>query len=314
MRVASLQSASTDAARAKWRSSSSSRRISNSAFSEFSTSTSRFAPDARDLAAELGADRAAGAGDEHGAAAQVGAHAVDLDAHRVAAEHVLDAHLAHLPHQVHAAGQQLEGRRQRAHRDAALAAGGHDLLAQRARRGRDRDDHLVRLHAVEDRAAGCRGAEHLDARDAHALLARVVVDEADRRAPQPGVAAQLERHLLAAVAGAHDQHLGRRPLEDRAARRAARRPRARRSARRSRTRARAGSRARARRGAGRACRSRTGTARRSARRVETTTAFRIDSKSFWSTKRQSFEYSPNIAKITSFIATVSAIVSAEQVS
>ena len=44
MRVASLQSASTATARAKWRSSSSSRRISNSAFSEFSTSTSRFAP------------------------------------------------------------------------------------------------------------------------------------------------------------------------------------------------------------------------------------------------------------------------------
>ena len=92
-------------------------------FSAWSTSTSRFGPHARDLAAQLGADRAAGAGDEHDPAAQVGAHAVDLHAHRLAAEHVLDLHLAHLAHQVHAAGEQLERRRQRAHRDAALAAG-----------------------------------------------------------------------------------------------------------------------------------------------------------------------------------------------
>ncbi len=42
---------------------------------------------------------------------------------------------------------------------------------------------------------------------------------------------------------------------------------------------------------------------------ETTTAFRIVSKSFWSTNRQSFEYSPNSAKIASFIATVTTIVS-----
>ena len=63
------------------------------------------------------------------------------------------------------------------------------------------------LHVVEHaRQVGGR-AEHLVAGDAHALLARVVVDEADRRAAQAGVAAQLEGHLLAAVAGADDQHL-----------------------------------------------------------------------------------------------------------
>ena len=42
---------------------------------------------------------------------------------------------------------------------------------------------------------------------------------------------------------------------------------------------------------------------------ETTTAFRIVSKSFWSTNRHSFEYRPNSAKIASFIATVTTIVS-----
>ena len=52
------------------------------------------------------------------------------------------------------------------------------------------------------------------------LLARVVVDEADHGAGELGVAAQLERHLLAAVAGAHDQHLGVGPLHQRLAQRA----------------------------------------------------------------------------------------------
>ena len=53
--------------------------------------------DARDLTAQLRADRAAGARHEHGLLGQVGAHAIELHVHRLAAEHVLDAHLAHLP-------------------------------------------------------------------------------------------------------------------------------------------------------------------------------------------------------------------------
>ena len=55
--------------------------------------------DARDLAAQLGADRAAGAGDEHDAAGEVAADAVELHPHRLAAEHVLDLDLAHLAHE-----------------------------------------------------------------------------------------------------------------------------------------------------------------------------------------------------------------------
>ena len=289
MRVASLQSASTGAERAKWRSSSSSRRISKSAFSEFSTSTSRFAPTRAIWRQSSAPIEPPAPGDEHGAAAQVGAHAVDLDAHRLAAEHVLHAHLADLPHQVHAAGEQLEGRRQRAHRDAALAAGGDHLLAQRARRRGDRDDHLVGLDAVEDARQVGGLAEHLDAGDAHALLARVVVHEADRRAAQArGCGAA---RTPPAGRRCRPRRSAPRSPRARGSRRARGAPRSRapRSARRSRTRARAGSRARARRAAGRDGRSRTGTAPRSARPWRPTTAFRIDSKSFWSTKRQSFE-------------------------
>ena len=61
---------------------------------------------------------------------------------------------------------------------------------------------------------------HPVARHEHALLARVVVHEADHGARQLGVAAQLEGHLLAAVAGADDQHLVAGPLYERASQRA----------------------------------------------------------------------------------------------
>jgi hypothetical protein len=52
-----------------------------------------------------------------------------------------------------------------------------------------------------------RGAHHLEAAiDAHALLARVVVDEADRAEVELGVAQQLAQEQPTAVAGADDQH------------------------------------------------------------------------------------------------------------
>ena len=51
---------------------------------------------AGDLAAQLGADRAAGAGDEHGPAGQVAADGLDLHPHRVAPQHVLDLDVAQL--------------------------------------------------------------------------------------------------------------------------------------------------------------------------------------------------------------------------
>ena len=52
--------------------------------------------DAADLAAELRADRPAGTGDEHDLARQVGADAIELHPHRLAAEHVLDLDVADL--------------------------------------------------------------------------------------------------------------------------------------------------------------------------------------------------------------------------
>src|SRR6185503_13571061 len=77
---------------------------------------------ARDLPAQLRADRAARAGDENGPVVQVRAGGPDLELHRLAAEDVLDLNLTHLAHQVHRAGDELEHARQRSHGNVAPAA------------------------------------------------------------------------------------------------------------------------------------------------------------------------------------------------
>ena len=165
--------------------------------------------DARDLARELLADRAAGAGDEDDLAVEVRADAVELHPHGLAAEDVLDLDVAHLAHRGRAGLQQLEDRRQRAHRDAALAAGAHDVRAHDAGRRRDRDRDLVGLDLLEDPPELGRRAEDLDAVDAQARLERVVVDEADGLEAELGVAQDLAQDEAAAVAGADDEHAAR---------------------------------------------------------------------------------------------------------
>jgi hypothetical protein len=181
---------------------------------------------ARDLARELGADRPAGAGDQHGLAGQVGAVALEVHADRLAPQDVLDLHLAHLPHDVAAALQQLEDRGQGPDGDPALAAGAHHPRAQRARRGGDRDRHLVGLDVVEHAAeVGAGVAQHLHAVDALPAEARVVVDEPDRVEPEGRVAQDLAQHQPAAVPGPDDEdppgvlaraEAAQRPLVDRA--------------------------------------------------------------------------------------------------
>ena len=164
------------------RSSTSSRSISNRLSSAWSSRTSRLGPDARDLAAQLGADRAAGAGDQHAAAGQVAAGQLGLHPHRLAAEHVLHPHLAHLAHELGAVLEQLEDGRHRAHRDAAGAARADDARAQRAGRRGDGDQHLVGLDVVEharELVAWCR-APRARGRPARAACAR------RRRRSRPG--------------------------------------------------------------------------------------------------------------------------------
>jgi hypothetical protein len=166
-------------------------------------------PDSGDLPAQLGADRPAGARDEHDLVLQVGAHAVQLHHHRVAPQHVLDPHFAQLPGELDAAAQELEHRRQRPHRDVALPAGGHDLGPQDAGGRGDRDDDLVRFLAVEDLPDLVRRAQDLHPRRGHVALPRIIVHEPDRPRAEVRVQTQLPHHHLAARSGADDQQAAR---------------------------------------------------------------------------------------------------------
>ena len=92
-----------------------------------------------------------------------------------------------------------------------------------ARGGRDRDQQLVGPPVAEQVRQLVGRAEHADAVQAQVLLARVVVDEADRRVAEGGRAQHLLQHQLGGVAGADDDHLlaarddraALRPLDDR---------------------------------------------------------------------------------------------------
>ena len=180
--------------------------------------------DARDLAAELGADRAAGARHEHDLALQVVGDRLEVDLDGLAPEHVLDLDGAQLAGEV--------ARRPRRDRRAlgsvltGTSSGARrldDPRAQLARGGRDRDQHLVRPSVADDvREVGGR-AEHADAVEAQVALARVVVEQADRRVAERRGALHLLHDELAGVAGADDDRLlaarhdpaGQRPLDDR---------------------------------------------------------------------------------------------------
>ena len=231
----------------------SSRSISNRFASQCVEQHERAGVHAGDLAAQLGADRAAGAGHEHAAAGQVAADGLDLHPHRVAAQDVLDLDVAQLTRELAAGLQQLEDGRHRAHGDAARAAGADDRRAQRAGRRRDRDHHLVGLDVVEHLGAGRRSCR---ARPAMPFFFGIVVDEADGPVAELGVLEQLVQQQPAAVAGADDQHRARVAPGPEAVPRAAGRAGARGSACRSGTRPAAGRRARARRSGPSARRSR----------------------------------------------------------
>jgi len=113
--------------------------------------------------------------------------------------------------------------RQRLHGHAQLARRRHDRAAELTRGRWDRNQDLVRLVVAQQvRQVGGR-AEHADAVDADVLLARVVIDEADRRVAELRVAVHLADRVARRFAGSDHEHLlaardeaaRRRPLEHR---------------------------------------------------------------------------------------------------
>jgi hypothetical protein len=162
---------------------------------------------ARDLAAELGADRTAGARDEHGLPGEVRGDGGQVDLDRLAAEDVLDLHGADLGREAEVAGDQLVQARQRLHWHALGARHLDDPTTKLARRGGDRDQHLVGPVVAQDVRQVVGRAEHAHAEQAHSALARVIVDEPDRRRGDDLRALELLHDQPAGIAGADDQHL-----------------------------------------------------------------------------------------------------------
>ena len=164
-----------------------------------------------DLADQLGADRAARAGDQDDLVLEVGADAVELHHHRLAAEHVLDLDLAQLLGELDAArgaarrpsaacerGRRARGRRSTTRPRSSPGAEGIAMTTSSGWNSSRISADLV------------GGAEHLDAVQPHAALARVVVEEADRAGAEVRVELQLAHDHLAARAGADDQHAAAR--------------------------------------------------------------------------------------------------------
>ena len=131
------------------------------------------------------------------------------------------------PARFEVAGDQLVEARQRLHGDVRRLSRLDDEPARLAGRGRDRDQHLVRLElADEPRQVGHR-AEHPHAVDARVPLARIVVDEADRRVREHPRAVHLLDDQPAGIPRSDDDHLfaarddteaEARPLDERARR------------------------------------------------------------------------------------------------
>ncbi len=163
--------------------------------------------DTGDLPAELRADRPAGSGDEDDLVGQIRRDGAEVDLDGLAAQDVLHLNRANLRGEVEIAGDQLVQSGQRLDRDAHLACDLDDPLALFAGRRRKGDQELVRLVVPQDVRQIGRRPEHPHALEAHVLLARIVVDEADRRVPERGGPPHLCEHQLPGAAGSDDDHL-----------------------------------------------------------------------------------------------------------
>jgi hypothetical protein len=162
-------------------------------------------PRGDDLSAQLGADGAAGTGDQHDASGETGADAVPIQRDRIAPEQVLDGDRPQLV-DGDLAGDQVLELRHRAQRPARAFAKLHQRLHLGVGgRGHGQHDqgHVQGFHQFGD--AG-DGAVDGDAVDGAALATRGVVDEGDRIIGAAVIAQHVAHEHLAGTAGADDEH------------------------------------------------------------------------------------------------------------
>src|SRR5207253_10959058 len=113
-----------------------------------------------------GADRASGTGDEDCFAGEILRDRAHVDLDRFAARHVLHLNRSDLPGEVEVAGDQLVPPGQRLDGDVGGLRYLDDLLAGLARRGRNRDQDLVRRVVAQDVRQILGRAEHADSVEA----------------------------------------------------------------------------------------------------------------------------------------------------
>ena len=164
--------------------------------------------EADDLAAQFGADRAAGPGDEDRLAPQGVADSGLVEGHLLPAEQILVRDIADRRHR-HPAVYQLAEAGQHLVRQAGLLAQGDDPLHLGPGEGDDGDQQFVGPRLGGEFRQVVDPAEHRDAVDPQPGLGRIVIDEADHLVGQGGVVVDLPRRLLGRVAGADHQQ----PLE-----------------------------------------------------------------------------------------------------
>ncbi len=131
-----------------------------------------------DLPAQLGADRAAGAGHEHRAPAQPAAQPLAVELDRVAPEQIVELHPPQLRDGDLARHQVLVGRH-RHRRHVRLAAEVDRAASLRVRAVRHRDHRELGVLLLDDLRQASEGAEHFHALDLAAAGPGVVVQQPD---------------------------------------------------------------------------------------------------------------------------------------
>ena len=150
----------------------------------------------RQLAGQLAPDGAACARDQHRSAGHDGAHRCEVGADGLAAEQVLNLHLAQV-RQADAARQDLEQGRDRAGGDAGVQRGAHHAPYDAAGGSGDRDDDLVHAVLANESGNPRERPEHRDVVQAGIPLARVVVHEPHGCEAELRVGAQLAQNHFA---------------------------------------------------------------------------------------------------------------------
>ena len=157
-----------------------------------------------DLAAQLRADRAAAAGDQHRLALDAGLEEVWTGAHRVAAQEVGDGDFLELV-DARSAGDEVGDPGHRLHVHAERHELREDLPPAAARQRGHREQHPVAAGIPEERGQAIRRV-HLEPGDDGPPQRTVVVDERDRREVAAG--RKRRRELSAAGTGAVDEDTG----------------------------------------------------------------------------------------------------------